>query len=150
MTTKELKQLRSRLDETGARTAFVAGARPPPRPPETLTVAPGTSASVGPDGRRAPLYVTAEAPSGRTVRRYDDADVRAVADCAAELATERDARAVWLCDRAQIRAWWGDGVADLLERRLEATARRTDARLVVWSSEGDAAVEDRYDVVVTP
>lgn len=147
---KGIEQLHSSLKETGARTAFVAGASPPPRPPETLTVAPGVSASVGPGGRRGSLYVTAEAPSGRTVRQYDGANAREAADCAAELAAERDPRAVWLCQRAQIREWWGEGVADLLERRLDAAARRADARLIVWSSEDDVAVGDRYDVVVAP
>lgn len=145
-----MEQLYSRLNKIGARTAFVAGSTPPPRPPDTLTVAPGASASVGPGGRRGRLHVTAEAPSGRTVRRYDGADAREAADCAAELAAERDPRAVWLRERAQIREWWGDGVAALLERRLDAAARRADARLVVWSSEDDAAVGDRYDVVVAP
>ncbi|WP_137285129.1 hypothetical protein [Halorussus salinisoli] len=156
MATVEMNQLRSRLDESGSRTALVRGAAPPPRPPETVTVEPGVAASVGPDGRRAPLYVTAEAPSSRTVRQYDGPDVSAVADCAADLTADRDPRAVWLCGRDQIRSWWGDGVVDLLERRLAATACRASARLVVWASEDDGtggdseAVEDRYDVVLDP
>jgi hypothetical protein len=165
-----MNQLRTKLDETGGRTALVAGATPPPRPPETVTVAPGTTASLGPDGRCAPLFVTAEAASGRTIRRYDGRDADAAADCAARLVAERDPRAVWLCHRAQIKSWWGDGVVALLERRLDEAAREAEARLVVWSrendvsgdesnsdesskdesSEGDVAVGDRYDVVVAP
>ncbi|UPV74755.1 hypothetical protein M0R89_01470 [Halorussus limi] len=160
-----MKQLRSHLDETGARTALVRDARAPPRPPETVTVAPGISGSVGPGVRTSPLYVTAEAPSGRTIREYDGRNVRAVAECATELVVERDPRAVWLCGRDQIRAWWGRGIADMLERRLAAAARRADARLVVWTSDGadddasedgdtavedDVAVEDGYDVVLDP
>lgn len=146
--TTEMNQIRSRLDQTGARTALVRGGSPPPRPPDTVTVAPDVASSVGPDGRSAPLYVTAQARSGRTVREYDSDDADAAADCAADLTAERDPRAVWLCERAQIRSWWSEGIADLLERRLGAAARRVDARLVVWTTEGDAAVEDRYDVVL--
>ncbi|MFC7079722.1 hypothetical protein ACFQJ6_05770 [Halorussus caseinilyticus] len=154
------------MDESGARRALVRGANPPPRPPETVTVEPSVTASVGPDGRRAPLYVTAEAPSGRTVRRYDGTDATAAADCAADLTADRDPQEVWLCERDQIRSWWGDGVVALLERRLATAARRADARPVVWTSETDGAdgdgtgetggdgtgrdeaVEDRYDVVL--
>lgn len=158
MALEEMDQLRVMMDENGARTAFVAGASSPPRPPETVTVAPDVSGTVGPGGRSGLLYVTAETTSGRTVRRYDGRDARAVADCAADLTAERRPRAVWLCERGQIRSWWGDGVTRLLERRLGDAARRADARLVVWSnedewsneSEDDVAVGDRYDVVVAP
>ena len=149
MTTTTMNQLRSRLDRTDARTVLVRGASAPPRPPDTVTVAPGVTARVTPERRRGPLYVTAEAPSGRTVRKYDGTDAEAAADCAVELTIERDPRAVWLCEREQIRSWWGDGVAALLERRLGTAARRADARLVVWSRR-DGAVEDRYDVVFDP
>lgn len=154
-----MNQLRTRLDQSGAQTALVRGSNPPPRPPETVTVEPGVTGSVGPGGRSAPLYVTAEVASGRTIRQYDGRDARAAADCATVLVAERDPKAVWLCEREQIRSWWGNGVADLLERRLATAARRADARLVVWTAEGgesapagedDEAVEDRYDVVVEP
>ncbi|NEU56117.1 hypothetical protein [Halorussus sp. MSC15.2] len=159
MATREMNQLRSELDQSGAQTALVRGTYAPPRPPETVTVEPGVVATVGPAGRSAPLYVTAEATSGRTIRRYDGRNAGAAADRAAELAAERDPRAVWLCERGQIRSWWGVGIADLLERRLATAARRADARLVVWTDDGDEsvaaveddeAVEDRYDVVVGP
>lgn len=146
--TTEMNQICSRLDQTEVQTALVRGASPPARPPDTVTVAPGVTGSVGPDGRSAPLYVTAQARSGRTIRQYDGGDADSVADCAADLAGERDPRAVWLCERAQIRAWWSEGVADLLERRLGDAAHRADARLVVWTSEDDEAVEDRYDVIL--
>ncbi|WP_135824299.1 hypothetical protein [Halorussus ruber] len=172
-----MNQIRARLDQTGARTALVRGASAPPRPPDTVTVAPGVARSVGLDGGSPPLYVTAEAPSGRTVREYDG-DAGAAADCAAELTAERDPRAVWLCERAQIRSWWSERIAEFLERRLADAARGADARLVVWtgesggvgesggigesggvgesggstesndSTESDAAVGDRYDVVL--
>jgi hypothetical protein len=92
--------------------------------------------------------VTAQTRSGRTIREYDGEEMEAVADCATALTAERDPRAVWLCERVQIRSWWCEGVADMLERRLDAAARREDARLVVWTSEDDGAVEDRYDVVL--
>jgi hypothetical protein len=144
-----MNQLRSRLDRTDARTVLVRGTSAPPRPPETVTVAPGVTAKGTPEQRRVPLYVTAEAPSGRTVRQYDGADADAAADCAVELAVERDPRAVWLCEREQIRSGWGEGVSALLERRLGTAARRADARLVVWSKR-DGAVGDRYDVVFDP
>jgi hypothetical protein len=149
MSTETMNQLRSRLDRTDAETVLVRGGTPPPRPKHTVTVAPGVSAQVTPDRRSAPLFVTAQAPSGRTVRRYDGRDSDAAADCAVELAVERDLRAVWLCQREQIRSWWDDGVARRLERRLASGARRADARLVVWSKK-DGAVGDRYDVVVEP
>lgn len=146
--TTEMNQICSRLDQSGARTALVCGVSAPPRPPDTVTVAPGVSRSLGPGRRSTPLYVTAQARSGRSVREYDGEDADAAADCAADLTIERDPRAVWLCERAQIRSWWNEGVAEMLERRLDAAARRADARLVVWTSEGDEAVEDRYDVVL--
>jgi hypothetical protein len=92
--------------------------------------------------------VTAQAQSGRIIREYDGEATEAVADCAADLTAERDPRAVWLCERAQLRSWWTEGVADMLERRLDTAACRADARLVVWTSKGDEAVEDRYDVVL--
>ena len=168
MTIQRMNQLRLRLDRTGARTALVRRADAPSRPPETVTLAPGVSASMGLDGRTAPLLVSAEAPSGRTIREYDGNDARAAADCATQLVAERDPRAVWLCGRGQLRSWWGRGVADMLERRLAAAARRADARLVVWTSESepsdepnvaneatapnedDVAVEGGYDVVLDP
>jgi hypothetical protein len=166
MTTSATDKLRSKLDESGTRTALVRGANAPPRPPETVTVAPGVSGSTGPDGRDAPLFVTGKARSGRSVREFDGRDARTAADYAAELVAEGDPQAVWLCNRAQIRTWWGRGVADMLERRLAVAARRADARLVVWTrdggrgdgdrpgddgaSEDDAAAEDRYDVVLDP
>jgi hypothetical protein len=144
-----MNQLRSELDRTEARTILVRGASAPPRPTRTVTVAPGVAARVTPDSRRAPLYVSAEAPSGRTIRRYDGGDAEAAADCAVELTAERDLRAVWLCRREQVCSWWGEGVAQRLERRLASGARRADARLVVWSKR-DGAVGDRYDVVLDP
>lgn len=150
MTTLEMNQLRSQLHGTDARTALVRGASPPPRPPETVTVAPGLVATVDFDVRHTPLYVTAEAPSGRTVREYAGSDARAAADCAAELTARRDPEAVWLCSREQIRSWWNDDIVALLEHRLGRAARDADARLVVWVDEKDGAVEDRYDVVVDP
>jgi hypothetical protein len=113
-----------------------------------VAVAPGVSGSVGPGGRSAPLYVTVQIRSDRTVREYDGEEADAVADYVTELTAERDPQAVWLCERAQIRSWWSEGVADMLERRLDAAARLADARLVVWTGEGDEAVEDRYDVVL--
>ena len=167
-----MNQICSRLEQTGARTALVRGASAPPRPSDTITVAPGVSASLGADGRHAPLYVTAQAPSGRTVREYDGSDIGAAADCAADLTAERSPRAVWLCARDQIRSWWSEDTAEFLEQRLGEAAREADARLVVWtgersgtgendgtgrndgtgerdSSDGDdAAVGDRYDVVL--
>jgi hypothetical protein len=149
MTTSTMNQIRSELDRTDARTVLVRGASAPPRPSRTVTVAPGVAARVTPEGRRAPLFVSAEAPSGRTIRRYDDGNAEAAADCAVELAAERDLRAVWLCQRKQIGSWWGEGVAQQLERRLVSGARRADARLVVWSKR-DGAVGDRYDVVLDP
>lgn len=145
-----MNQLRSKLDRTNARTVLVRGANAPPRPPETVTVAPGAHARVTPEERRAPLRVTAEKASGRTIREYDGTDARAAADCATTLVTDRDPRAVWLCSRSQIRSWWCDGVASLLERRLDAAARDADARLVVWTAKEDEAVGDRYDVVLDP
>ncbi|WP_276301853.1 hypothetical protein [Halorussus lipolyticus] len=168
MTTR-MNQICSRLDQTGARTALVRGASAPSRPPDTVTLAPGIARSVGPDGRSAPLYVTAQAPSGRTVREYDGAEVGPAADCAEDLTAARDPRAVWLCERDQIRSWWSEEVADFLERRLADAARQVDARLVVWTgagetgdethgeedprgpdrrTENDAAATDRYDVVL--
>lgn len=149
MTTETMNQLRSRMDRTDARTVLVRGATAPPRPPATVAVAPSAIGRVTPERRHGSLYVTAEAPSGRTVREYDGADAEAAADCAVELAAERDPRAVWLCERQHVRSVWGDGVSDLLERRLETAARRADARLVVWSKR-DGAVGDRYDVVFDP
>lgn len=150
MSRTTVNQLRSRLDRTNARTVLVRGANAPSRPPETVTVAPGVHARVTPEERCAPLRVTAEEASGRTIREYDDTDARAVADCATTLVADRGPRAVWLCGRAQIRSWWCDGVASLLERRLDAAARDADARLVVWTAEEDGAVGDRYDVVLDP
>lgn len=147
MTTK-MNQISSRLDQTEFQTALVCGGSPPARPPDTVTVAPGISGSVGLDGRSVPLYVTAQATSGQTIREYDGEDIDAAADCAADLIAERNPRAVWLCERDQIRSWWSEGIADLLERRLRDAANRADARLVVWTSEDDVAVEDRYDVVL--
>ncbi|WP_132059451.1 hypothetical protein [Halorussus amylolyticus] len=149
MTGKTMKQLRRVLYESGGQTALVRGSAPP-RPPNTVTVAPGVAASLGATRRRAPLYVTAEVPSGRTVRRYDGADVRRAADCVAELAHERDPTTVWLCDRDQIASWWAEEVADRLERRLTEVAREADAPLVVWTNESGGAVADRYDVVLDP
>src|SRR6056297_3587298 len=100
--TNAMNQISARLDQTGARTALVRGASAPPRPPDTVTVAPGVARSVGLDGNyggpgagNAPLYVTAEAPSGRTVREYDG-DAGAAADCAANLTAKCGPRAVWL------------------------------------------------------
>ncbi|WP_128476175.1 hypothetical protein [Halorussus pelagicus] len=162
MTIWDVNQLRVGLDRSGAKTALIRCADAPSRPPETVTVAPGISASMGPDGRTTSLLVSAEAPSGRTIREYDSDDARAAADCAARLVAERDPRAVWLCGRGQLRSWWSRGVADMLERRLAAAARRADARLVVWTSESDepnepttpneddVAVEGGYDVVLDP
>jgi hypothetical protein len=147
MTTK-MNQISSRLDQTGVQTALVRSGSPPARPPDTVTVAPGISGSVGPDGRSVPFYVTAQATSGQTIREYDGEDTDAAADCAADLIAERNPRAVWLCGRDQIRSWWSEGIADLLERRLREAAHRVDARLVVWTSEGNEAVGDRYDVVL--
>jgi hypothetical protein len=144
-----VNQLRSELDRTDARTVLVRGASAPPRPDRTVTVAPGVAARVTPDDRCAPLFVSAEAPSGRTVRRYDGGDAESAADFAVELAAERDLQAVWLCQREQVRSWWGEGVADRIERRLASGARQVDARLVVWSKR-DGAVGDRYDVVLDP
>ncbi|UPW00768.1 hypothetical protein M0R88_01375 [Halorussus gelatinilyticus] len=167
-----MNQIRVRLDETGARTALVRGANAPARPPDTVTVAPGVSRTVGPEGGTAPLFVTGEAPSGRTVREYDGREPRAAADHATGLVADRDPRAAWLCGRDRIRAWCGRGVAAMLERRLCEAARDADARLVVWTNDyeptsagrdptsGDCdptgadeesvAVEDRYDVVLDP
>lgn len=144
-----MNQLRSELDRTDARTVLVRGVSAPPRPSRTVTVAPGVSARVTPDRRRAPLFVSAAAPTGRTIRRYGDENVESAADYAVELAAERDLRAVWLCGREQVRSWWGEATADRLERRLASGARRADARLVVWSK-NDGAVGDRYDVVFDP
>ena len=146
--TMQVNQICSRLDQSGARTALVRGASAPPRPPDTVTVAPGVSRSVGPGSQSVPLYVTARARSGRIIREYDAEATGAAADCAVDLTTECDPRAVWLCERAQLRSWWSEGVADMLERRLDTAACRADARLVVWTSEGDEAVGDRYDVVL--
>jgi hypothetical protein len=149
MTISTMNQLRSELERTDARTILVRGASAPPRPTRTVTVAPGVAARVTPDDRRAPLFVSAEAPSGRTVRRYDGRDAESAADCAVELTVERDLQDVWLCRREQVRSWWGEDVAQLLERRLARGAQRADARLVVWSKR-DGAVGDRYDVVLDP
>ena len=138
MTGQTTNRLRSRLDGTGARTVLVRGASAPARPPGTVTVEPGVVAVAGPAERRAPLYVTATATSGRAVRRYQRRDAGVAADRAVELVSDRDSRAAWLCGRDQIRSWWGEAVADLLERRLVAAVRRADARLVVWTGEDDA------------
>jgi len=148
MTTKATDRIRSQLDLVGKEAVLVRGASAPPRPPATLTVAPGVAARVTPDRRCATLYVSAEAPTGRTVRRYDGADATAAADCAATLIDDREPRAAWLCDRERIAALLGDGVVRMLERRLATAARRTGARLVVWTDSEDRAVEDRYDVVL--
>lgn len=149
MTTSSMNQIQSELDRTDARTVLVRGASAPPRPTRTVTVAPGVAARATPNRRHAPLFVSAEAPSGRTIRRYDGDDAEAAADCAVELAAERDLQAVWLCGREQVRSWWGEGVAQLLEGRLTSGAERADARLVVFSKR-DGAVGDRYDVVFDP
>ncbi|WP_435175298.1 hypothetical protein [Halorussus sp. AFM4] len=155
-------RLRSRLEGTGAQAALVAAARPPPRPPDVVTVAPGVVAVSGPAERRAPLYVTAGPTSERSVQRYRVPDAGVAADRVAELLVADDRRAVWLRGRDQLRSWWSEAVTDLLERRLAAAVRRADARLVVWTHEvptrdtdesasGDgAAVGDRYDVVLAP
>ncbi|USZ67718.1 hypothetical protein NGM10_13405 [Halorussus salilacus] len=145
-----LKQLSRRLHGTGGQTALVRGATAPPKPPDTVTVEPGVVASLGVDRPEGSLYVTAATEGGRAVRRYDGADARAAADCAAGLIDERRPSAVWLCAREQITSWWSVGVVDLLERRLSAAAREADAPLVVWSAESDGAVDDRYDVVLDP
>jgi hypothetical protein len=124
-----------------------------------VTVAPGVARSVGLDGGSQPLYVTVEAPSSRTVREYDG-DADGAADCAADVTAECGPRAVWLCERARIRSWWSERVAEFLERRLADAATEADARLVVWTGESDRTVEndgstgsdaafgDRYDVVL--
>lgn len=145
---ESMEQLRTRLNETGVRTVLVRGETAPPRPPDTVTVAPGTVASLGPACRRAPLYVTAETPGGRTVRQYDGEDVQAAADCAEAFTVDREPAAVWLCARDCIEAWWSEGVVELFERRLSEAADATDAPLVVWTDERNAAVGDRYDVVL--
>lgn len=150
MSRTTMDRVRSRLERAGARTALVREVSAPPRPPETVTVAPGVHAGVSFDAHRASLRVTAEEPSGRSIREYDGSDAHAAAECATTLVTDRDPRAVWLCGRTQIRSWWCDGVASLLERRLDAAARETDARLVVWAAEKDEAVGNRYDVVLDP
>ncbi|WP_135852937.1 hypothetical protein [Halorussus salinus] len=177
MTTQSIDQLRMRLDETGARTALVRGAAAPPRPPETVAVAPGVSRAVGVDDGPGPLFVTGETAEGRTAREFDGRNPRAAADRAAGLLGEHDSRAAWLCGRDQIRAWWGRGTAAMLERRLAEAARDADARLVVWTNDYEptrsdreptrsdrectnddcgttdeecVTVEDRYDVVLDP
>jgi len=170
MTTRVGKQLYSRLDETGARTALVRGAAAPPRPPETVTVAPGVSRAVGVADDPGPLFVTRETTEGRTVREFDGRNARAAADHAAGLVADHDPQAAWLCGRDQIRAWWSWDTAAMLERRLAGAARDADARLVVWTNDYEptrsdrectnddcettdeecAAVEDRYDVVLDP
>lgn len=151
MKSKEtIEQLGAALNETGVRTALVRGETAPSRPPATVTVAPGAVASLGAAYRRAPLYVTAETPGGRTVRRYDGEDVRAAADRADALVADREPTAVWLCARDCIETWWSEGVVELLERRLSDAADAADAPLVVWTDERNAAVGDRYDVVLDP
>ncbi len=165
MTIQGMNQLRTRLDEIGPRTALVRGASAPPRPSETVTVAPGVSRAVGVDDGPGPLFVTDGAAEGRTVREFDGRNARAAADHAVGLLAEHDPRAAWLCGRDQIRAWWGRGTVAMLERRLAGAARDADARLVVWTNDYEpttsnrdhsatdeecVAVEDRYDVVLDP
>jgi hypothetical protein len=157
MTESLMNQLRTRLDGIDARSVLVRGASAPARPPKTVTVAPGVVARTTFECQRAPIRVTAEAASGRTIRSYDGTDARAAADRATALVAEREPEAVWLCDRERIASWWSDGVTSLLERRLDDAARAADARLVVWTTDEDEgtgeeteAVEDRYDVVLDP
>lgn len=145
-----IEQLRDAPNETDVRTVLVRGETVPSRPPDTVTVAPGAVASLGAGSRRAPLYVTAETPGGRTVRRYDGRDVEAAADRAEALTADREPAGVWLCARDCIEAWWSEGVAELLVRRLSEAAAAADAPLVVWTDERNAAVGDRYDVVLDP
>ena len=145
-----IEQIRAALNETGAQTVLVRGETAPPRPADTVTVAPGAVASLGAACRRAPWYVTAETPGGRTVRQYDGVDVQAVADCAEELTADREPTAVWLCARSCIESWWSEGVVELLERRLSDAAESADASLVVWTDERNGAVADRYDAVLEP
>lgn len=147
---KTMEQLRDELNETGVRTVLVRGETAPSRPPDTVTVAPGAVASLGAARKRAPLYVTAETPGGRTVRQYDGADVQAAADRAEALTADREPTAVWLCARDCIETWWSEGVVELLERRLSDAADSANAPLVVWTDERNAAVGDRYDVVLDP
>lgn len=152
MSGESIDQLSKRLYRTGERTALVRGATAPPKPPDTVTVEPDVTASLGVDRPRprGALYVTAATDAGRTVRRYDGTDARAAADCATGLIDERDPTAAWLCGRERIETWWSEGVADLLERRLSDAARDAGAPLVVWTAESDGAVADRYDVVLDP
>ena len=145
-----MEQIRAALNETRGQTVLVRGETAPSRPADTVTVAPGAVASLGAACRRAPLYVTAETPGGRTVRQYDGADVQAAADCAEELTADREPTAVWLCERDCIESWWSEGVVELLERRLSDAAESADASLVVWTGERNGAVGDRYDVVLDP
>lgn len=146
MTTTVRKQLRSRLDDPGARTALVRGDSAPPRPSGTVTVAPGVSRAVGvtggPGDSTAPLFVTGETADGRTASEFDGRDARAAADHAVALLGESDAQAAWLCARDQIRAWWGRGTAAMLERRLAEAARDADARLVVWTNDYEPTRSD--------
>lgn len=115
-----------------------------------MTVVPGITGRLTPDGRYAPLFVTAEARSGRTIRRYRGGDAPAAAEAAVSLIEDRDPESVWLCSRTQIRSWWSDGIVGLLERRLDEAARRADAQFVAWTPTEDDPTGDRYEVVLEP
>mgnify|MGYP000662717830 CR=1 FL=1 len=150
MASQDMNQICLSADQTDSRTVLVRGTTAPPRPPATLTVAPSATARVTPDRRRGSLFVTAETECGRTVRRYDGRDVGRAVEAAATLAVEREPRAVWLCGRARLGAWWSADVAASLERRLADVARRVDAPLVGWTTAEDCGTGDRYDVTLDP
>lgn len=133
MTIRTMNQLPTRLDVTGTTVVLVRGGTAPARPAETVTVSPSVSATAGIDGRRAPLYVSADAQSGKTVRQFDYEEVPAAADCAARFVAERDPTSLWLCGRERLVAWWSERTARAVERRLAATTLAAEVPLVVWT-----------------
>ena len=149
-----MNKLASRLEQTGTDVMLVRGTRAPTRPSRTVTVSPGVSATVVADRRYAPLYVSADAEVGKTVRQFDYDEVVAAGDCAARFLDERDAAALWLCGRDRLVAWWSETTARAVERRLGEAARRADVPLVVWTDDADRDADpngradaDRYDDV---
>lgn len=153
MTISSMNQLPSRLDVTGGTVVLVRGATAPAKPSGTVTVSPGVSATAGIDGRRAPLYVSADAQSGKTVRQFEYEEVPAAANCATRFVAEREPASLWLCGRERLVAWWSERTARAVERRLTAATLTAEVPLVVWTGRADTSDRDdtdaeRYDEVV--